>query len=209
MAFPTAVITQGSGLTVNTLPNAGQNTMPNSLGVAIASDQSVIPTTSLNSGAITNPASTMTRPANNTAYASGQLVADNVTAGSIGAHSFAIATSGGGAVIPRLRLRTNAASGWSGVNFSINLWSTAPTYTNGDGGVYAPATGVANWLATYLVSAMTQFGDGAVGAGGVATANEMMIKLASGTAIFWDLQILSAATPFSGQTFTLTAEILN
>jgi hypothetical protein len=45
MAFPTATITQGSGLTINTLPNAGQGTMANSLGVAIASDQSPVPVT--------------------------------------------------------------------------------------------------------------------------------------------------------------------
>lgn len=62
MAFPTATITQGSGLTINTLPNAGQATMANSLGVAIASDQSAVPVTSLNSGAITNPTSVLTRP---------------------------------------------------------------------------------------------------------------------------------------------------
>jgi hypothetical protein len=37
MPFPTATVTQGSGLTINTLPNAGQGTMANSLGVAIAS----------------------------------------------------------------------------------------------------------------------------------------------------------------------------
>ena len=34
MPFPTATITQGSGLTINTLPNAGQAAMANSLGVA-------------------------------------------------------------------------------------------------------------------------------------------------------------------------------
>jgi hypothetical protein len=45
MAFPTAPVTPGSGLTVNTLPNAGQATMANSLSVAIASDQSSIPVT--------------------------------------------------------------------------------------------------------------------------------------------------------------------
>ena len=100
MTFPTATVTQGSGLTINTLPNAGQATMANSLGVAIASDQSAIPTTSLNSGAITNPTSVLTRPANTTAYASGQLIASSTTAGSIVVRSFAIATSAGGANIP-------------------------------------------------------------------------------------------------------------
>jgi hypothetical protein len=62
MSFPTATITQGSGLTINTLPNAGQAAMANSLGMAIASDQSAVPVTSLSSGAITNPASVLTRP---------------------------------------------------------------------------------------------------------------------------------------------------
>jgi hypothetical protein len=95
------------------------------------------------------------------------------------------------------------------VNLSINLWSAAPTYTNGDGGTYARATGSASWLANFLISSMVQCGDGAVGSGGRTSAKEMTIKLASGTAIFWDLQILSAATPISGQTFTLTAELLN
>jgi len=43
MAFPTVVVTPGSGQTINTLPNAGQATMANSLPVALASDQSAIP----------------------------------------------------------------------------------------------------------------------------------------------------------------------
>jgi hypothetical protein len=100
-------------------------------------------------------------------------------------------------------------SGWGSTTnlVSINLWSAAPTYTNGDGGAYVPATGSAGWLATFAFP-MTQFGDGAVGAGGPTNANEAAIKLV-GQSIFWDLQILSTATPISGQTFTLTAELLN
>lgn len=51
MAFPTCTVTPGSGLTINTLPNAGQVSMANSLSVAIASDQSsigvLVPTTSV------------------------------------------------------------------------------------------------------------------------------------------------------------------
>jgi hypothetical protein len=208
MPFPTANVTEGSGKTINTLPNAGQATMANSLGVAVASDQSAIPVTSLSSGAITNPTSTLTRPANTTAYAANQLIASSTTAGSVVVPSFAIATTAGGAIIPRLRMRTNATTGWSAVNLSINLWSTAPTYTNGDGGAYAVATGSAGWLGNFLMI-LTQFGDGAVGAVALTSANELVLKLASGTSIFWDVQILGAATPISGQTFTITAELLN
>jgi hypothetical protein len=209
MAFPTATVTQGSGLTINTLPNAGQATMANSLGVAIASDQSAFPVTSLSSGAITNPTSTLTRPSNTTAYASGQLIASSTTAGSVVVPSFSIASAAGGAILPRIRIRASLSpSSWQGVNLSVNLWSAAPTYTNGDAQPYAVATGSATWLANYLVT-LTQFGDGSVGAGPLTGANEMALKLASGTVVYWDLQVLNSATPAAGQTFTLIPELLN
>ena len=44
MAFPTITVTPGVGQTINTLPNAGQTTIANSLSVGIASDQPAIPT---------------------------------------------------------------------------------------------------------------------------------------------------------------------
>lgn len=165
--------------------------------------------TAVSSGAITNPASgVMTRPANTTAYAANQLVASSTTAGSIVASSFSIANSGGGALISRLRLLTNVTTGWNNVNISINLWSIAPTYTNGDGGAYAVATGASKFLGNFSVS-LIQFGDGAAGVAAVTVGSQAAISLASGTAIFWDMQILGAATPISQQTFTLTAEVLN
>ena len=91
---------------------------------------------------------------------------------------------------------------------SVNLWRAAPTYTNGDGGAYAVATGSASWLANFLIT-LTQLGDGAVGAGPLTGANELALKLASGASVFWDLQILTAATAGMGQTFTLIPEMLN
>ena len=42
MAFPTVVVTPGSGQTINTLPNAGQATGANSLPVVAASDDPVV-----------------------------------------------------------------------------------------------------------------------------------------------------------------------
>jgi hypothetical protein len=284
MAFPTATVTQGSGLTINTLPNSGQATMANSLGVAIASDQSAVPVTSLNSGAITNPTSVLTRSANlvtssvnvvtsgspyltwtsanpptngqgfiptatlgnfasgttywvrdvagssfNLSVSLGAAAIVPTTAGTINfiieykpndliassgvtpvVPSFAIATSGGGVIIPRVRLYSNVTGtiSWQGAQFSINLWSAAPTYTGGDAQLYAPATGSANWLANFLVTA-TQAGDGIFGAGQLTGANEAAIDLASGTAIYWDLMALSFMQPKASQTFTLAAECMN
>jgi hypothetical protein len=288
MPFPTATVTQGSGLMINTLPNAGQGAMANGLGVAIASDQSAVPVTALNSGSITNPTTVLTRSASTTSaavtatnaspcvftwtgnpivngqgvyltgtavptgftagttyfavgvsgntfqlsatlggtavnststgtavtatleYKPNDLIANAAAAGSVVVPSFAIATSAGGGIIPRLRLRTSAVgvATWSGANLSINLWSAAPTYTNGAAQLYAQATGSASWLANFLVT-LNQFGDGAVGAGQLTGANQMALKLASGTAVFRDIQVLSFMTPVFAQTFTLTPELLN
>lgn len=156
---------------------------------------------------LTNPTSTLTRPANTTAYAVGDVISSNTTAGSVVVPSFAIANSAGAAIIPRLRLSSNVTTGWSAISLQVNLWTAAPTYTNGDNGAYAVATGAAGYLGSCQIS-LNQFGDGAVGVG--AISNGANIKLASGTSIFWDLQIVTGTpTPTSGQTFTLTAEVEN
>jgi hypothetical protein len=134
-------------------------------------------------------------------YASGELIASSAASPVV--PSFALATS---VILPRVRIQTNAP-GWGVANLSVNLWSAAPAYAHGDGGPYAPS-GSASWLANFLVG-LTQFGDGAAGAGGLTNANQMALKLASGTAVFWDLQSLSIQSPIAGQTFTLVPELLN
>jgi len=160
------------------------------------------------SGAITNPTSTLTRPNDTTAYAINDLIASSTTAGSIVVPSFAIANSAGGAIIPRVRVNTNVTTGWGAVNLLVTLWAVAPTYTNGDNGAYAVATGSANRIGQYQVT-LTQNGDGADGEGMPNVGNASAVKLASGTAIYWDIQTLTAATPIANQTFVITPELLN
>jgi hypothetical protein len=146
-------------------------------------------------------------------YKPGDLIASSATAGSVVVPSFAIATSAGGALLSRIRIPISLGPfGWQGIQLSVNLWSAAPTYTNGDAQPYAVATGSAGWLANFLVS-LTQFGDGAVGAGPLTVGNEMTLKLASGTAVYWDLQVVNVANNFvqpgASQTFTIIPELLN
>lgn len=164
------------------------------------------------SGSITNPTSVLTRFANTTAYAgtsaTPQLIASSTTAGSVVVPSFAIANAAGGAAIPRVTLNTNSTTGWGGVSIIITTWRAAPTYTNGDGGTYAVATGSASRLAQYSCT-LTQMGDGASCQAAPLVGTAPATKLASGTSIFWDLQIQSSATPISAQTFTLTADVFN
>jgi hypothetical protein len=127
--------------------------------------------------------------------------------------------SGGGGLIPRVRVLTNVpgvlttgsylGTGWDGVTLSVNLWSQAPGYANGDGGPYAVISGSANWLANYLVT-MTQDGDGARGGGSLTAASEMALKLLPpGSLVYCDIQSTSLqAFPIVSQTFTIVPELV-
>jgi hypothetical protein len=162
-------------------------------------------------GTLATPSSVLTRPANTTAYAQNELIANSVTAGSVVVPSFqAIAAAGGSGAIKRARLITNASSGLGSISFHVDFWSAAPTFANGDGGAYAPATGNASWLGSMTFSGLTQFGDGASGAAIPNVSTDISFVLASSTNIFWSLQCTSATgfTPISGETFTLIPEIL-
>jgi hypothetical protein len=158
-----------------------------------------------------NTTSVLTRPANTTAYGTtGNIfIASTTTAGSVVVPSVTAARIAAGAfMLRRCRLLTNKTSGWNGAILQINFWSTAPTYTTGDAGVWTVATGAAAWLGQMNVT-LQQYGDGAIGAGVPGVGAELGIDLASGQAMFWDLFIVSTAalTPASGQTFTLIPEI--
>lgn len=167
------------------------------------------PAGALKTGRITtNPTSVLTRPANTTAYAVSDLVASNVTAGSIVVPSFtATPTAGGSGHLNKARLITNKTSGMGGISFLIDFWQAAPTFTNGDNGAYAVATGAANWLGQIVVS-LTQAADGAYGSGAPLVGTALDFDLASGALIYWTLQATAVFTPASGQTFTLISEII-
>lgn len=196
MSLPTVLVQSGGNTTINSLQNGGQNASANCHPVVLPYDT------------FTNPTSILTRPANTTAYSPNDLVGSNTVNTSLVVPFFSIVNSGGGVIIPRIMLITNATTGWGSVSLQIGIWVSAPTYTNGDNAAYAPATGSLSWKGTYNVF-LTQFGDGAVGVASPSVGPAPTIRLASGTSIYWDLQILTAATPISGQTFTVIPEIMN
>lgn len=199
-------ITQFGSSNVATGTGLGGSGIPR---VTVSSDSSL---TSLSSSAITNPTSTLTMTSATTAYTAGQLIASNATAGSVVVPSFAIANSAGGAILPRLRLSVNDATGtaWGAAGIQVDLWSAAPTWTNGDRAAWSPATGAATHLGAYTCTMSAEFGDGAFTECSPTVGNAAMPKLASGTSVFWSLK----ATTGSGVTgaskvWTLTAEELN
>lgn len=167
---------------------------------------SCAPSTTFNTA---NPCSTLTRPADTSAYAQNDLIANNTTAGSVVVPSLtAMSTSGGSALLRRVRLYTSATSGMGSATFKIEFWTAPPTFTNGDNGAYAVATGAANWLGSASIATMTQVADGAYGVGMPDVGSDIDFKLATGGTIYWTLQVTAGFTPTSGQTFTLAAELL-
>jgi len=153
-----------------------------------------------------NPTSTLTRPANTTAYTALNLIASSTTAGSVVVPTVAIpATSACSGDVAVLKLSSNHTTGLSGISVVVRLWSTAPTYTNGDGGAYAVATSGngANLLGIFS-GTFEQYADGAAAILTPQPGFAYSLKLASGTTVAWDLQTQLGFTPQSGKTFTLS-----
>ena len=171
-----------------------------------------VPVESLLGPTITSPTSTLTLPTTTTAYSAGQLIASSATAGSVVVPSFALPVSAGGAVIPRIRLYSNdpTSTAWPAIGIQADLWSAAPTFTNGDRGTWAIATGSAGHLATYSCTMSQSNGDGYYSECTPVYGNFAAPKLASGTLVFWTLK----ATGTGGITgasavFTMVPEVLN
>jgi hypothetical protein len=165
----------------------------------------------LTSGGAANPQGALTLPSATTAYSAGSLIANSATAASVVDPSFSIPSAAGAASIPRVRLSTNDATStaWGSATIQVDLWTAAPTWTNGDRAAWSPATGTASHLATYVCYMSAEFGDGAYAEcaptpGGIAP----LLRLASGQTIYWSLEAVSGSgVTGASKAFTLTAEL--
>lgn len=124
MVFPTATVTQGSGLTINTLPNAGQATRANSLPVAIASDQSPVPISASGASVTVTPTVTVG------AYTAGWVIGGIITFANI-----LPATFNGTLESISLRFKGTVQT----VEFDVAIFSGSPTGTFANAGVPAIA----------------------------------------------------------------------
>lgn len=151
--------------------------------------------------------SVLTRPNDTTAYAQNDLIASSTTAGSIVVPQLVLPRLGLNS-LRALALYSSLTTGGSAATFLIELWDAAPTFTNGDNGAYAVATGAANWLWSFTVGAFNQVGDGCYGMGAPSgSPAPIAIDLANNSLslLFWSLKLTNAAgfTPQANQTFTI------
>jgi hypothetical protein len=152
-------------------------------------------------------AATMTRPSNTDVYASGDLVANSVTAGSVTPLSFTAArVAAGSGMIRRMRLRTSSTS-VTLASFRLHLYTASPTVTNGDNGVWL-SDQASNYIGGLDVTLDRAFSDGAAGNGIPINGSELNFALASGQTIYGLLEARAAYVPTSAGTFIVSLEVL-
>jgi len=159
-----------------------------------------------------------TRPADATAYASGDLVANNTTASSVVplTFSFPADTTPGNqtAAADKSILRiervmvSKSTTSTTNATFRVHLFSTNPLssspvgITNGDNGAFS--VNKAGYIGYVDVSAMIAMKDGAVG---FAWPTGAMTGLEEAS-LFGFLEAQGAYTPGSEESFTVTVEAL-
>lgn len=152
-----------------------------------------------------------TRPADTTAYAAGDLVANSTTAAEVVALKFRLnALKAGAFIAKRARLRKSGAT-ITAAAFRLHLFSAAPTFgTSGDNGaISANTTGIASWLGSIDVIAMAALADGAIGEGAPTSEINAEITAPSvrgddSAVIYGILEAGQAYTPASAEVFTVT-----
>lgn len=155
---------------------------------------------------------TFTRPADTTAYAAGDLVANSTTAGSVIPLSFtnAVRTTGDCLRIERVRVEKSGSS-LTNAAFRLHLFESSPTTTVGDNGVFNSAGALAtnnvlNHAGTFPVTMSWSGSDGAMGIGVPTTGAGATVSPTSGTTIFGLLEVTGAYTPASGEVFYVVIE---
>lgn len=159
-------------------------------------------------GTTVNPTDNFTRPADTTQYASGDLVANSTTAGSVTPGTLTVARiAGGSGMLRRIKLHKSGTSVTS-ASFRVHFFRSAPsTITNGDNGVFS-VSGVADYIGAFDVTLDRAFTDGACGFGTPIVGTEMSFKLASGTTLRYLIEARGTYTPANAEVFTVTMDDL-
>lgn len=151
---------------------------------------------------------TITRPADTTAYAVGDLVANSTTAGSVTPFTFASAVdadTGSYGRVDRIRIYKSGTS-VTNASFRVHLYNATPaSITNGDNGAWL--TNDAGYIGAFDATVDRVFNDGAEGAGVPLVGGGVIFSIPAGTTLYALLEARGAYTPGNAETFTLKAEV--
>lgn len=158
-----------------------------------------------------NISQVITRPADTTAYASGDLVANNVTAGSVTPFQIAAARAAGYKGIIQRVLLFKSQNQLALADFRAHFFKDLPpTVTNGDNGAFAVATNQDKWIGSVDLP-FTTTPPIVLVAGGNRLIAGLSIEIPFDTSLspnlFALLEARSAYVPASGETFQIGLDI--
>ena len=155
-------------------------------------------------GKIVNIPASVTRPADTTAYAANDLVANSATAGSVVPLSWSVGRYSGGSVCIRRGKLSKTATSTTNASFRLHLYTSSPTVTNGDNGVWVSTE--SGYLGAIDITVDRAFSASAAGIG-VPVAGSEINAVLTGTTLYGLLEARGAYTPASGEMFTVTLEL--
>jgi hypothetical protein len=155
---------------------------------------------------IINPSNSFTRPANTTAYASGQLVANSVTAGSVVPLTWtASRVATGNFRVTRARMSLSSKS-VTNTNFRLHLFNLTTGVSNGDGASFVPSL-AADEVCEMDITVALAGADVSMGYGASNQGVACDVALGSGSSLFGLIEARAAYTPASGETVLVVLEI--
>lgn len=158
-------------------------------------------------GRVAVASGSVTRPADTTAYAAGDLVANSTTAGSVTPISFTVGRGSSGSsatgLIRRARLRKTGTSVTNAI-FRLHLYSASPGVTNGDNGAWL-SDNAANYIGAIDFLVDKAFSDGAAGNGVPLVGSELFF---TGQTVYGLIEARGAYTPASGEQFSIGLSVV-
>lgn len=159
-------------------------------------------------GVSARPSGNFTRPADTTAYASGDLVANSTTAGSVTPVTIAVGRGASGSaatgMLRRARLRKSGTS-VTNAQFRVHIYNTASiTFANGDNAAWS-TNAMSGYLGSLDVTVDRAFTDGAAGVGVPTIGSEVTFITQNVYAV---VEARAAYTPANAEVFTVELEVL-
>lgn len=148
-----------------------------------------------------------TRPNDTTPYAaSGDLVANSTTAGSVTPMTFNGATPLRQAYIVRRVRFQKSTTTTTNASFRLHLYTALPTVTNGDNAAWvSPGS---NYVGSLDVTVDKVFSDVSVGYGVPVAGSEIIVQPGDGTGLYGLVEARAAYAPGAQEVFTITLETL-
>jgi hypothetical protein len=209
LSTSTTLVTNTTGLATA----ANQSTATTSLGTIATAVQAATPAGTNSIGAVTTgghvvSGTTITRPADTTAYTAGDLVASSTTAATVNGAPTTIAAARGADIVSvatRCILK-KTGTGLPNAIFRVHFYNAATTVSNGDNGTWLTTS--ANYLGFFDITCTQVFTDAAIGVGTPGSGSMMTFTPASGTSnLYFLIEARAAYTPISGEVFTVSLEV--